>query len=150
MPPELRVSLGCPGLDLATSWALWLDQLELRRHAGLEQLDILRCGETAIGYAGLMIPSRPGFARRAEIHYFVAEPWRRKGLGSLGVRALVDRTFESLAIDEIRAAVVPGNEPSLRLLARLGFEELSADDPEAITEAKKARPHRLFSLLRDA
>ena len=57
-----------------------------------------------------------------EIGYGLAPSARGRGLGLAAVRLLVEWVFGAGAA-AVRAEVLPGNEASLRLLARLGFED---------------------------
>jgi RimJ/RimL family protein N-acetyltransferase len=57
-----------------------------------------------------------------EIGYGLAPSARGRGLGTETVRLLVEWVTAQGA-RSVRAEVLPGNEPSLRLLARLGFED---------------------------
>lgn len=150
LPAEIAKGLDFPTSPMATAWALWIDRLELHRLAGIERLDLLRVGSQTVGFVGFHATPWSKEGRMAEIHYFIVEPWRGRGLGSRAVRALVDLAFGSLALDEMRAAVLPGNEPSLHLLVRLGFERVPDDDPQVIAEAAKDHPHRLMRLLRSS
>ncbi len=55
-----------------------------------------------------------------DIGYGVAASVRGRGVGRTAVRLLLSWVFEQGAT-VVRAEVLPGNEPSLRLLAGLGF-----------------------------
>jgi RimJ/RimL family protein N-acetyltransferase len=58
-----------------------------------------------------------------EIGYGLAPSARGRGLGTAAVRLLLDWVTAAGA-RSVRAEVLPGNEVSLRLLARLGFEDV--------------------------
>jgi len=58
-----------------------------------------------------------------EIGYGLAASARGRGLGTQAVQLLVDWVRTEGGARTVRAEVLPGNEPSLRLLARLGFED---------------------------
>ena len=58
-----------------------------------------------------------------EIGYGLAPSARGRGLGTEAVRLLVE-WVRSQGARSVRAEVLPGNEASLRLLARLGFEDI--------------------------
>lgn len=64
----------------------------------------------------------PDDAGEVEIGYGLAPSARGQGLGTAAVQALLAWVREQGA-RHVRAEVLPGNEPSLRLLARLGFEK---------------------------
>jgi RimJ/RimL family protein N-acetyltransferase len=58
-----------------------------------------------------------------EIGYGLAPSARGRGLGTEAVRQLIEWVHAQGA-RTVRAEVLPGNETSLRLLARLGFEDI--------------------------
>jgi RimJ/RimL family protein N-acetyltransferase len=64
-----------------------------------------------------------------EIGYALAGPHRGRGLGSRAVAALVARLDERRDVTQVLARVAPGNEPSRRLLERLGFALVPGADP---------------------
>ena len=59
--------------------------------------------------------------RRATLGYLLALPYWGQGLAGEAVRALLAYGFDVLDLARIEAEVVPGNEASTALLARLGF-----------------------------
>ena len=63
----------------------------------------------------------PGEDGEVEIGYGLAPSVRGRGHGTLAVRLLLE-WVRAHGAATIRAEVLPGNEPSLRLLAALGFE----------------------------
>ena len=60
-------------------------------------------------------------AGRVEIGYGLAAPFRGQGIGTEAVRALVDWLVTQPDVRVVTASVEVGNEPSRRLLERLGF-----------------------------
>jgi RimJ/RimL family protein N-acetyltransferase len=56
-----------------------------------------------------------------EIGYGLAAPSRRQGLGTEAVAVLCAWVEQQPGVRRVVAEVLPGNEPSRRLLARLGF-----------------------------
>ncbi len=56
-----------------------------------------------------------------EIGYGLGEPWRGAGYGTAAVRALVQELRSETEVRELTAGVEIANEPSWRLLERLGF-----------------------------
>jgi ribosomal-protein-alanine N-acetyltransferase len=79
-----------------------------------------------IGHIGFHGP--PGInARRTpdavEVGYTVFPAYRRQGYAGEAVRALLDWAREQ-GVDHFIASVAPENEPSLRLVRRLGFAEV--------------------------
>ncbi len=65
----------------------------------------------------------PGDDGEVEIGYGLARSVRGQGVGTAAVRALLEWVRKQGA-SSVRAEVLPGNEASLRLLHRLGFEQV--------------------------
>lgn len=63
-----------------------------------------------------------------EIGYGLAAEARRRGTGTAAVGLLVAWTLSQPRVTRVAAEVLPGNEPSRRLLRRLGFEEQPTHD----------------------
>lgn len=63
----------------------------------------------------------PGPDGDCEVGYGLAAPARGQGLGLEAVAVLVAWAEQQPGVRRVVADVLPGNEPSLRLLARLGF-----------------------------
>jgi len=59
--------------------------------------------------------------RRATLGYLLARPYWGQGLAGEAVRALLAHGFDALDMVRIEAEVIPGNDASTALLARLGF-----------------------------
>jgi ribosomal-protein-alanine N-acetyltransferase len=74
---------------------------------------------TAAGWISLRIADRD--LQTGEIGYSIVRESRGKGFASEAVAALLDEAFEQAALERINAYCVPENEPSRRLLERLGF-----------------------------
>lgn len=64
---------------------------------------------------------RPAYHPTAEISVYVAETHRRRGLGDLLLRRAIDRA-PALGLKSLVGLVWAHNEPSLKLLAKHGFE----------------------------
>lgn len=60
--------------------------------------------------------------RRAEIGYFLDSDHWGQGYMFEALGCVLDHAFDELGLHRIEADVDPGNEPSLRLLDRFGFE----------------------------
>jgi ribosomal-protein-alanine N-acetyltransferase len=75
-----------------------------------------------IGHAGFHgPPDRRGFV---EVGYSVFEPYRRIGIAHETAIALFAWAREHAGVAGFRASVSPGNEPSLRLVEKLGFSQV--------------------------
>lgn len=64
----------------------------------------------------------PDAAGEAEIGYGLAAPWRGHGYGTEAIGGLLRWCTAQPGVRRLVAGVMAGNEPSRRLLARLGFE----------------------------
>jgi RimJ/RimL family protein N-acetyltransferase len=60
-------------------------------------------------------------SRRAELGYWVAPEHQRQGYGTEAAALLVEHGFDQLGLHKITARVFAFNEPSRRVLERLGF-----------------------------
>jgi ribosomal-protein-alanine N-acetyltransferase len=65
----------------------------------------------------------------AEIGYGLAPSVRARGLGTEAVALLCDWVEQQPGVRRVAAEALVGNEPSRRLLARLGFAEEPAQPP---------------------
>jgi RimJ/RimL family protein N-acetyltransferase len=72
-----------------------------------------------VGDCGTFGP--PDDEGRVEIGYGLAASFRGQGIGTEAVRALVDWLVTEPGVRVVTASVEVGNEPSRRLLERLGF-----------------------------
>lgn len=75
-----------------------------------------------IGSAGFHSP--PDAEGRAEIGYRVEPAYRRQGVASEVVRALLDWAAREHDVRKFRASVSPGNLASLATIERLGFRQV--------------------------
>lgn len=71
----------------------------------------------------------PGDDGVVEIGYGLAAPSRGQGLGTEAVALLVTWAEQQPGVRAVAAEVLPGSEPSMRLLARLGFTESGSNPP---------------------
>jgi RimJ/RimL family protein N-acetyltransferase len=65
----------------------------------------------------------------AELGYGLARPYRGRGLGGEAVGVLVAWAQQQPRVRRLLARVLPGNEPSWRLLLRLGFTQDALEPP---------------------
>lgn len=66
-------------------------------------------------------PFKDIYRRGAEIGYWLAEPFRGRGIATDAVRALVPVAFKELDIVRLQAGVFSNNLASMRVLERCGF-----------------------------
>jgi RimJ/RimL family protein N-acetyltransferase len=82
-------------------------------------------GDVVVGECGWKGP--PDVDGTVEIGYGLAAPARGKGVGTEVVAVLVAWTETRPGVRAVAADVLPGNAASLRLLQRLGFDEVGGD-----------------------
>jgi RimJ/RimL family protein N-acetyltransferase len=66
----------------------------------------------------------PDAAGRLEVGYSVDPPYRRRGYAKESVKALFDWANREHGITRLVASISPDNEPSLRLAAGYGFQQV--------------------------
>ncbi|MEF3367191.1 GNAT family protein [Methylocystis sp. 9N] len=66
---------------------------------------------------------RRGVSQAATLGYWMGEPYAGKGYMTRAVRAACAYAFEKRGFHRIEAACLPNNEPSKRLLERVGFKQ---------------------------
>ena len=71
---------------------------------------------------------RAGFAYREgyndpELGFIIGVPWQRKGYAEEVCRAVLEYGWSVLGFEQVQVLVEPGNEVSLRLCTKLGFQE---------------------------
>ncbi len=77
-----------------------------------------------IGHAGFHGPpgvNGPGQPDAVELGYTIFPEHRGSGYATEAARALLDWAQETHGITHFIASVAPGNEPSLAIVAKLGF-----------------------------
>jgi len=89
---------------------------------------------------------RRGVSQSATLGYWMGEPFAGLGLMGRAVRATLAYAFKYQGLHRIEAACLPNNEPSKRLLERVGFH------PEGYARAYLSingqwRDHLLFAML---
>jgi [ribosomal protein S5]-alanine N-acetyltransferase len=89
---------------------------------------------------------RRGVSQAATLGYWMGEPYAGKSYMSRAVRAVIGYAFKIQGLHRIEAACLPSNEPSKRLLERVGFQQ------EGYARAYlningQWRDHLLFALL---
>ena len=77
---------------------------------------------TMVGHGGYH--GAPDETGMVEIGYQVAPPFRRRGYAIEAVRGLIANAFVNPEITRVRASIRPDNEPSISLIAKLGFVQV--------------------------
>jgi len=109
---------------------------------------IFRLGDGAL-VGGLTLGQiRRGVAQTASLGYWMGEAFAGQGYMSDAVRTMLPYAFNGLRLRRVEAACLPENEPSIRLLERLGFiREGYARSYLCI--AGLWRDHLLYAILAD-
>jgi L-amino acid N-acyltransferase YncA len=90
-------------------------------HGGSHPLVVAVSQDQVVGYASLSkFREKPGYAKSAESSVYVHKEFRGKGVGTLLMKEILERAAR-LGYHTIVAAIVPPNEPSVRLHERFGF-----------------------------
>ena len=125
VPPDLRDGLidfldyRIPALEADPGIQPWIGRVIVATAA-----DGSRNGIGTIGFHGP--PDEQG---RVEIGYSVQPSWRRQGVATECVSALL-AWARSRGISRFRASVAPENVPSLAIIRRLGFREVGSQIDE--------------------
>lgn len=90
---------------------------------------------TVIERASGAVIGRAGFAYREgyeepELGFIIGVPWQHQGYAEEVCRAILKYGWERLEFTRVQAMVEPGNETSLRLCEKLGFEVIEVVDME--------------------
>jgi RimJ/RimL family protein N-acetyltransferase len=98
----------------ADQWLDYVDQSSSKR----DQVWAIRQDGELIGACGLH-----EIGKGAEIGYWLARPFWRRGICSRAVRAVCAYAFSQLQLQKVEALVFPENAASAGMLKRLGFRE---------------------------
>ncbi|HET7816649.1 MAG TPA: GNAT family N-acetyltransferase [Sphingomicrobium sp.] len=145
-------------------WHAILQQPEVRRHFGSDPMSLEDCWRRLagaagswpmLGFGGWAVTRRedgvlvgnvglfnawramePEFGEEPEMGWIFASETHGKGMAFEACTAALDWAEASLVPTPVWAIIAPGNEPSLKLAARLGFERvgetLYQSDPTAV------------------
>jgi ribosomal-protein-alanine N-acetyltransferase len=89
---------------------------------------------------------RRGVAQTAVLGYWVGEAFARQGVMSEAVKAALKFAFGELELHRVEAACLPRNEPSRRLLEKLGFRR-EGSAKAYLRIAGRWEDHLLFAML---
>jgi RimJ/RimL family protein N-acetyltransferase len=85
-------------------------------------------------------------ARRAELGYFVHPNEHGQGYATRGAALLVDHAFADYDLARVYAEVIAGNDASMRVLEKLGFEPEGVLRSHSFVQGERVDKH-LFGLL---
>ncbi|GAB77982.1 ribosomal-protein-alanine N-acetyltransferase [Austwickia chelonae] len=89
-----------------------------------------------------------GSSRSAVVGYWTAQQWAGRGIAPAALSAVVDRAFGPLALHRLVAYVQLDNQPSTRVMEKLGFVDEGVARGVIFVNGEW-RDHRCFSLLRE-
>lgn len=103
----------------------WIADQPRRWHSGEEAAfavcsaeEPVQSGEVLVGCVGLTLTTSD---RRAELGYWIGEPYWGRRLGSSAAAAAVAFGFDTLGLHKICASVLPHNQASARICLGLGM-----------------------------
>jgi ribosomal-protein-alanine N-acetyltransferase len=91
---------------------------------------------------------RRGVAETASVGYWIGEPHARRGYMTEAARLASGFGFERLRLHRLEAACLPANEPSRRLLEKIGFRQ-EGYAKRYLRINGEWQDHLLFGLLRE-
>jgi ribosomal-protein-alanine N-acetyltransferase len=106
---------------------------------------LLKAQDALIGTCGFHKWNRQHF--RAEMGYDLAPAYWGRGLMTEAAQEMIRHGFQGLGLNRIDALVYPDNNRSIRLLAKLGFQEEGLLR-EYFCQAGRFHDHLVLSLLR--
>lgn len=118
-------------------WGLWAVEVE--------------DGPRFVGFVGLARPSfEEHFTPAVEVGWRLAREHWGRGYATEAARAALGYGFDELGLDEIVSFTSPLNEPSWKVMERLGMSHDPADDFEhpRVEIGHRLRPHVLYRLSR--
>jgi len=124
----------------------WIEEQLVRRGFTLYAAEARETAEF-IGFIGLSVPS---FMDAVEIGWRLIPAWWNRGLATEGARAVLRHAFADLGLEEVVAFTVPANEPSRRVMEKIGMtHDASRDfDHPRISEDHPLRRHLLYRIGR--
>lgn len=109
--------------------------------------DALERDGAFIGMLGLQpVPFEAPFTPAVEILWRLAARHHRQGYAEEAARAVLQHGFTTLRLPEIVAMTVEANEPSWRLMQKLGFRRAADFDNPRLPEGHPLRRHMLWRL----
>jgi ribosomal-protein-alanine N-acetyltransferase len=89
-----------------------------------------------------------GIFRSGYLGYYVFAPHQRQGLMAEGLSLVLDDAFRRRGLHRLEANMQPGNEASIRLVARLGFRR-EGFSPRYLKIGARWRDHERWAILAD-
>lgn len=109
-----------PYTEEAADW--WIShRIEFREQAGREISFVIRNAEGLLIGAVGADDFRVGEAHRAEVSFWLARDYRRRGIATAALRAFTRYAFEKLCVVRLVAHTLSSNAASVRVLEKNGF-----------------------------
>jgi RimJ/RimL family protein N-acetyltransferase len=106
-------------------------------------------GEGMVGVVGLQpIAWEADFTPGTEIGWRIAPRFQRMGLAEEAARLALAHGFGPAGLARIHAWTPPANEPSWRLMEKLGMRRVTLFDHPRVPEGHPLRPHWLYVIER--
>jgi len=106
-------------------------------------------GEGMAGIVGIQpIAFEADFAPGTEIGWRIATRFQRRGLAEEAARLALAHGFGPARLERIHAWTPPANEPSWRLMEKLGMRRLGLFDHPRLPEGHRLRQHLLYGMER--
>lgn len=131
-----------PRLD--DSYAAWLRRLNKQAKAGESLPWALWWDDQLIGQVSVSGISY-GSAQHASIGYWISYTYAGRGLTPIAVALASDYLWRSLRLHRIEIPIRPENQPSLRVVEKLGFRDEGLR-PRFLHIDGDWRDHRIFAL----
>lgn len=103
--------------------------------------------DVLLGGASLSQIFRGGF-QNAYLGYWIGAPYANQGYMTAALRLLLDDAFGELRLHRLEANIQPHNEPSRRVVQRLGFR-LEGYSPRYLKIGGRWRDHERWAILRE-
>ena len=113
-----------------------------------DESEVLLVCDDAEPVGAVFFQDRDPFARTAELGYFVAPEAHGEGYATAGAGLMVEHGFADYDLARISAEVMAGNEASMRVLEKLGFEQEGVGRAEEYANGERVDMHH-FGLLRE-
>ena len=109
----------------AASWLAEMSRADLLQPGIWSQIGIADAGgRLLIGDIGILLATN---GQHAEIGVTLRRPSQGQGLATTAVREAIGLLFEQTTVERVLAITDARNQPSIRLLARLGMRHIASD-----------------------